>query len=210
MENPRSIIPSNYNTPKEVYAFLCEGQNLESVAMRMKWAGGIPICPACGADGFRLQADRRAIFSCKYRACKKQFSIKSGTVMENSSVPLIKWVVAMWWVGGKGVVSIRDMARFLDVSKGTAYRTLRLIENTLGTKVMVPQKGEWAKEHTPEYIVALIKSLVENEDKRRPLSDRRIQQEIYVRYKISILRRSIAQWRKRNDIPAARYRKILI
>jgi len=60
--------------------------------------------------------------------CKKQFSVKVGTIFEASAVPLDKWLVAMWMVANcKNGVSSYEIARALEVTQKTAWYMLHRI-----------------------------------------------------------------------------------
>src|SRR5207249_6173446 len=60
--------------------------------------------------------------------CKKQFSVKVGTIFEASAVPLDKWLVAMWMLANcKNGVSSYEVARALEVTQKTAWFMLQRI-----------------------------------------------------------------------------------
>ncbi len=60
----------------------------------LRWPSG-PICPHCGGTEYSFLTTRR-IWKCK--ACRKQFSAKSGTIFEDSPIPLDKWLLATWLI----------------------------------------------------------------------------------------------------------------
>lgn len=83
-----------------------------------RWPGGV-VCPHCGHDeAWRLRDGK--LFTCK--GCRKQFTVRSGTVMHRSPVPLQKWLLAMYLFGihSKGVASTQ-MAALLGVTQKTAW-----------------------------------------------------------------------------------------
>ena len=90
---------------------------LEAVA-KVKWPNG-PECPNC--QGKRLSfLKTRLMWTCL--ACRKQFSVKVGTIFEDSAIPLKKWLVAMWLVGNcKNGISSHEMGRHLKVTQRTAW-----------------------------------------------------------------------------------------
>jgi transposase-like protein len=60
--------------------------------------------------------------------CRKQFSVKVGTIFEDSAVPLDKWLVAMWMLANcKSGVSSYEVARALNVTQRTAWFMLHRI-----------------------------------------------------------------------------------
>jgi len=101
------------------------------------WGGEEKSCIKCGSTtvyGLRT----RPVYKC--RDCKKQFSIKSGTVMQNSPLPITKWVPAIWMVVNcKNGISSCEMARALNVTQKTAWhmnhRIREAIANNSSTKL---------------------------------------------------------------------------
>ncbi len=67
---------------------------IDYLAVR-RWPKGV-ICPTCGSDKVsKFNAERR-VWQCSTHHAKRQFSVKVGTVMEDSAIPLDKWMVATW------------------------------------------------------------------------------------------------------------------
>jgi transposase-like protein len=83
----------------------------------LRWEKG-PICPRCDSDCVTL-VETRNIYKC--RTCKKQFSIKVGTIFEDSPIGLDKWLPAAWLIiNCKNGVSSYEIARDLEVTQKTA------------------------------------------------------------------------------------------
>src|SRR6266487_320658 len=62
----------------------------------LRWPNG-PECPACGGKDLGDVKTRR-LWQCKNKACKRQFSVKAGTIFEDSPIPLDKWLTSMWLI----------------------------------------------------------------------------------------------------------------
>lgn len=90
-----------------------------------KWGAKGPACPRC--DSKRLSfLNTRLMWKCL--DCKKQFSVKVGTIFEDSPVGLDKWMCAMWLVANcKNGVSSYEVARDLTVTQATAWFMLHRI-----------------------------------------------------------------------------------
>src|ERR1700730_16489399 len=85
-----------------------------------RWPNGVR-CPTCDSDQVRFLATRR-IWECKTKHPKRQFSVKVGTVFEDSPIGLDKWFTAAWLVANcKNGVSSHEMARDLGVTQKTAW-----------------------------------------------------------------------------------------
>ena len=63
--------------------------------MARRWPDGVAICPTCGRIRFPLLF-RVGLWQCRTRHPKAQFSIKVGTIFEDSPIALDKWLLAMW------------------------------------------------------------------------------------------------------------------
>jgi transposase-like protein len=105
----------------------------------LKWENG-PLCPACGSDQVIL-LETRNIYKC--RACKKQFSIKVGTIFEDSPIGLDKWLPAAWLIiNCKNGISSYEIARDLDVTQKTAWFMLHRIRLAMQCKTFEKLSGE--------------------------------------------------------------------
>lgn len=85
----------------------------------LRWADGQAECPRCGHGETYYLANRR-VWKCK--GCSKQFSIKVGTIMEDSPIPLDKWLSAMWMiVNAKNGISSYEIHRALGIMQKSAW-----------------------------------------------------------------------------------------
>ena len=92
-----------------------------------RWPDGKAICPGCGSESVSYNRDRRT-WKCSSHHAKREFSIKVGTVMEDSAIPLDKWLVTMWLVTNcKNGVSSYEIARDVRVTQKSAWFMLHRI-----------------------------------------------------------------------------------
>lgn len=86
---------------------------------QLKWGGAEKCCTNCGSTAvYGLKT--RPTFKC--RDCKKQFSMKKGTLMEKSPLPLSKWLPVLWQVlNCKNGISSYEIARAIGVHQETAW-----------------------------------------------------------------------------------------
>jgi len=95
--------------------------------VKMRWPDGVVKCPTCGRDDVSYLANQRR-WQCKSKHAKRQFSVKVGTVFEDSPIPLDKWVAAMWMLASdKNGVSSYELGRALGVTQGSAWFMLQRI-----------------------------------------------------------------------------------
>lgn len=96
---------------------------LEAVS-KAKWPNG-PECPKCGAKKLSFLKTRR-MWTCL--ECRKQFSVKVGTIFEDSAIGLDKWLTAMWMLANcKNGLSSYEVARALNVTQKSAWFMLQRI-----------------------------------------------------------------------------------
>lgn len=96
---------------------------------QLLWGNGERCCLNCGSTAIYGMRTRPK-FNC--RDCKKQFSLKSNTMMRNSPLPITKWVPAMWMiVNCKNGISSCEMARALHVTQKTAWHMCHRIREAI-------------------------------------------------------------------------------
>ena len=79
-------------TLPEAIRYFSDPDAANEYVVSLRWPGG-PVCPRCGADEHSYISTRR-LWKCK--ACKRQFSVKVGTIFEGSPLGLDKWLPAIW------------------------------------------------------------------------------------------------------------------
>lgn len=87
----------------------------------LRWSGGDRYCPRCLSRNTRVrESEHPAPYWCP--DCRKYFSVKVGTIMESSNLPLRKWVIALYLFSTnlKGVSSMK-LHRDLGVTQKTAW-----------------------------------------------------------------------------------------
>src|SRR5262249_34695972 len=102
-----------------------------SFLVAQRWPDGKVLCPYCGSD--------RVAFLAKYRRWKchtdhprRQFSVKVGTIFEDSPIGLDKWLPALWMlVNDKNGISSYEVARALGVTQKTAWFMLHRLRLAL-------------------------------------------------------------------------------
>ena len=99
---------------------------INAVAM-MRWVDGSPVCPKCNAaqgerNHYWLKAQKRW----KCYSCRKQFSVKVGTIFEDSPLSLDIWMVTLWMLCNcKNGVSSYEIARATGIAQKSAWFVLQ-------------------------------------------------------------------------------------
>jgi transposase-like protein len=85
-----------------------------------------PVCPKCGSADKHSYVTTRRIWKCS--ACKRQFSVKVGTVFEDSPLGLDKWLPAVWLAANsKNGISSHELGRALGITQKSAWFMLHRI-----------------------------------------------------------------------------------
>ncbi|MEP6963191.1 MAG: IS1595 family transposase, partial [Acidobacteriota bacterium] len=116
-------------TLKDAIVYFADVKVATEFLAKFRWPDGKPTCPRCESQETSFLTTR-LIWKCK--GCKKQFSAKTGTVMEDSPIGLDKWLPAVWMVCGcKNGISSYEMARDLGVSQKSAWFMLHRIRTAM-------------------------------------------------------------------------------
>jgi transposase-like protein len=96
----------------------------------LRWPGG-PVCPKCGGKNHYYIRTRR-LWKCK--ACEKQFSVKMGTIFEDSPIGLDKWLAVIWMLANsQEVVSSYQIHHAIGVTQKTAWSMMYRIRLAMQT-----------------------------------------------------------------------------
>ena len=108
---------------------------------KYRWSDGIPVCPHCGSKNVASLTSRPA-YRCREKNCKKGFSLKTGSIMEDSPLPITKWVPAIWFViNHKNGVSSCEVARALGITQKSAWFMCHRIREAIQTAKIEKLKG---------------------------------------------------------------------
>jgi len=100
-------------------------------AVELRWPDAHINCPRCGSDQHSFISTRK-IWFCK--GCKKQFTLKVGTIFEDSALGLDKWMTAVWMiVNAKNGVSSHELARSLGITQKSAWFMLHRIREAMAS-----------------------------------------------------------------------------
>jgi transposase-like protein len=118
-------------TLQEVVEFFADEQTAFTFAVSLRWPDGV-FCPFCNSQEHSFISTRR-IWKCK--ACRKQFSVRIGTIFEDSPISLSKWFVAVWMLSNcKNGVSSYELHRAIEVTQKTAWFMLHRVRAAIKAK----------------------------------------------------------------------------
>jgi transposase-like protein len=110
-------------TLQEAIVYFSDPERAFVFAVNLCFPDGKVICPRCGGKEHRFVKTRR-IWLCK--ACQKQFSLKVGTIFEDSPIGLDKWMTAFWMLCNcKNGISSMEIHRTLGITQKSAWFMLQ-------------------------------------------------------------------------------------
>jgi transposase-like protein len=128
-------------TLQQAIRYFGDEQTCIDTIANLRWPDG-PVCPKCGnKEHYYLASQKR--WKCK--ECYKQFSVKVGTIFEDSPISLDKWLTALWLlVNCKNGVSSYEVGRDLGITQKSAWFVLHRLRLALqmGTMEMLGGEGK--------------------------------------------------------------------
>jgi transposase-like protein len=105
----------------------------QSLLVDIRWPDGV-TCPTCGSKDVRYLANQRR-WQCKAKHSRRQFSVKVGTIFEDSPIGLDKWFTAIWLItAAKNGISSYEIHRAIGVTQKTAWFMLHRIRLAMQTQ----------------------------------------------------------------------------
>jgi transposase-like protein len=157
MEKPKTL--------QQAIRYFSDEQVCIDTVAALRWPHG-PVCPKCGkAEHYYLASQRR--WKCK--ACARQFSVKVGTIFEDSPLSLDKWLCALWMlVNCKNGVSSYEIHRALGITQKSAWFVLHRLRLALQRSSLVKLGGKGTEVEVDEtFIGGKARNMHRNVHRRR-------------------------------------------
>jgi transposase-like protein len=132
-------------TLQEAVVYFSDPQRAFDCAVKLRWPDGNIVCPRCGKAKHSFIKTRRIWFC---YVCQKQFSLKVGTIFEDSPLGLDKWMVAFWLLANcKNGISSYELGRALGIHQNSAWfmlQRIRLVmhDDFFGSKLGTGESAE--------------------------------------------------------------------
>lgn len=122
---------------RELIASMPDEKQCREYLAAQRWPDGKVVCPYCGCEKiYRIQERDR--YKCAGKECSKKFSVTVGTVFEDSKIPLVKWLTAVYLATAhKKGISSYQLSRDIGVSQKCAWFMLHRIRE--GIREKAPQ-----------------------------------------------------------------------
>jgi transposase-like protein len=124
MSEPKSL--------QEAIVYFSNPDNcIDYLAIR-RWPDGKVVCPICGSESVSAFNPKRKTWKCAVHHFKREFSIKVGSLCEDSPISLDKWLMAMWMLTNcKNGVSSCEIAKDIKVTQKSAWFMMHRIRLAL-------------------------------------------------------------------------------
>src|SRR3954467_7404777 len=129
-------------TLRDAIIHFADYENCRKAVEAIRWPDGVVKCPTCGSDKVTYLASVRR-YKCYGQHPRAQFSLKVGTVFEDSPLGLEKWLPALWLLTNcKNGISSYELARALGVTQKSAWFMLHRLRLALQTKSVGKMRGD--------------------------------------------------------------------
>ena len=123
MDSPKTL--------QEAIIYFADYDNCRRFLIGLRWADGKVRCPRCGSEHVTYLESAR-LYKCYSKHEKAKFSLKVGTIFEDSPLGLEKWLPAMWMVvNAKNGISSMEIHRSLGITQKSAWHMAHRIRFAL-------------------------------------------------------------------------------
>jgi transposase-like protein len=133
---------SDHATLRDAILHFASFENCREFMVERRWSDGKVKCPTCGSDHVTYLAKAR-VWKCYAGHPKAKFSLKTGTIFEDSPIALEKWLPAVWMLlNCKNGMSSWELHRALGVTQKTAWFMFHRIRLAAQSKTFNKLAGE--------------------------------------------------------------------
>jgi transposase-like protein len=126
-------------TLSQAIAYFADTDRAFDYAKWLRWSDDKVTCPRCGSDSNSFVKTRKLWFC---NGCKKQFTVKVGTIFEDSPMGLDKWMTAVWMICNcKNGISSYEIHRALGITQKSAWFMLHRIREAMRDGSVVKMGG---------------------------------------------------------------------
>lgn len=133
---------SDHATLRDAIIHFSDFENCRQFMVDLRWADGKVKCPECGSEKVCYLAKNR-LWKCYATHPKPRFTLKTGTIFEDSPIALEKWLPAVWMLlNCKNGISSWELHRAIGVTQKTAWFMLHRIRLAAQSKTFNKLGGE--------------------------------------------------------------------
>src|SRR5215212_1519803 len=151
-------------TLQEATKYFSDLDTCTTFMAQIRWPEGV-TCPYCAGKAVSYLSTRYK-WKCMNKTCHKQFSVKVGTVMEDSPIGLDKWLAAVWLItNAKNGISSYEVMRALGITQKSAWFLMHRIRLAMQTGTFEKLSGQVEADET--FIGGLSRNMHRSEHSRK-------------------------------------------
>lgn len=164
MESPKTL--------QQAIQFFSDYENCRQFMVSVRWPDGKVRCPNCGSEKVGY-LEKARIYRCYGDHAKQKFSLKVGTIFEDSPIPLEKWLPAVWLlVSCKNGISSYEIHRALGITQKSAWFMLHRIRLAVQSGSFVKLGGPGSEVEVDEtFIGGKARNMHAKERRRKGVKD---------------------------------------
>jgi len=140
-------------TLQQAIIYFSDPDNCLNFMVRLRWPDGVVTCPTCEREDVVFLKNQRK-WQCKTVHHHRQFSVKVGTIFEDSALALDKWLIAIWMVANcKNGVSSYEVGRALGVTQKSAWFMLHRIRLAMQNRSVMKLGGGGSEVEVDETLI---------------------------------------------------------
>ncbi|MGO8808970.1 MAG: IS1595 family transposase [Candidatus Sulfotelmatobacter sp.] len=145
MESPKTL--------QQAIQFFSDFENCRQFMIAVRWSDGKVRCPECGSDEVTYLKNAK-VYRCYGQHPRQKFSLKVGTVFEDSPIPLEKWLPAVWLlINCKNGISSYEIGRDLGITQKSAWFMMHRIRLAIQSKSFVKMGGPGSEVEADETFI---------------------------------------------------------
>jgi transposase-like protein len=134
METPKTLL--------EAITFFSDAENCRQFMISVRWLDGVVRCPRCGSEDVSYMPKAKQYHCKSKKHTNTKFSLKVGTIFEDSPIGLEKWLPAAWLISNcKNGISSYEIARALGVTQKSAWHMLHRLREAMTGGFMFKMGG---------------------------------------------------------------------
>jgi transposase-like protein len=140
-------------TLQQAIQFFSDYENCRQFMIAVRWSDGKVRCPYCNAEKVTY-LEKARLYRCYGKHPKQKFSLKIGTVYEDSPIPLEKWLPATWLLANcRNGISSYEIGRAIGVTQKSAWFMMHRIRLAMQTGSFVKLGGPGSEIESDETFV---------------------------------------------------------
>jgi transposase-like protein len=167
-------------TLQQAILYFADQDNCLNTLIKLRWPDGVVVCPTCGRKDVVFLKNQRK-WQCKTVHHHRQFSIKVGTIFEDSPIKLDKWLVAIWMISNcKNGVSSYEIGRALGITQKSAWFMLHRIRLAMQARSLMKLGGKGVPVEVDETFIGGASRFMHHKKRNRVIVNNRMRDKVAV------------------------------